>query len=298
MYLIQKWKNFKDKIDHQMLCDNIDQFENRCVDSLIISYSSFQDYHVRNSPPPRSRVIKAWLSVAHLWLVTFICGILAYTNDPKLFRLFGVPLVAIKRRREIMIVFMLCFIIGAYGKTLTLVLERSKNIEAINIALSIKREWRGNLMRKNIRILTILSELATKLPFPLMLYPLFLIIASAFLILSLIPFLNNDDNQIDSQFSYTYIPCFFIHNYGIWHLFNSTYCCQLFYHFSTIYMIFRFKQVKDRIKKSKSDAMILYFVKEHNEICWINERNNRLLSHMNGEKQELGLKPFHHFFGF
>ncbi len=280
MYLIQKWKNLKDKFDYEMLCDNIHQFEKQCVDLFIISYSSFQDYHVRNSPPPRSRVIKAWLSVTYLWLITFMCGILAYKNHPDLFRFFGFPLIAIERRREIMIIFMFGFLIAAYGKTLTLILERKTNFEMINIALSIKKRWRGNLMPKNVRILTILSQLYIKLAYPLIIYPCNLIVASAFLILSLIPFLNNDNSQIETQFSYMQIPCFFLFNYSIWYLFNFYYCSIAGYVFSTIYIVLRFNQVRDRIKKSRSNVMLIYCLRDHNEICLINERNNLLLSHM------------------
>jgi len=271
--LVEKWKNFKKKFNHEMLIESLDQFEKQCVDQFIITYSSFEDYHVRNSPPPRSRVIKAWLMIVIALLIEIIFVILAYTDDPKLFELFGVPLIVIGRRREIIIILLLSLTMVMYIKTIILILERKKNLEIINIISSIKKEWRGELIRKNALMLTVLFKLTRKFIYPLCVYSCILFFSLLYLKFSLDP-----DNYVSNQFPYTYVVGFFFYMYSAWVFYNITYCGVIIYLFSTIYIILRFIQVRDRIAKSKSNLMILYCLRDHNQICCINQRNNRLLS--------------------
>jgi hypothetical protein len=132
---------------------------------------------------------------------------------------------------------------------------------------------------KNSLILAVITNLVSQLAYPRMIYPFYFSIVFVTSPYCLKIYLNHHDNNIHNQFSFNHILGTFIYCYSTWLFINHSYCGIVIYILATIYLILRFAQIRDTINKNKTDAMLLYCFKDHNQICGINQRNNPFLSH-------------------
>jgi len=91
---------------------------------------------------------------------------------------------------------------------------------------------------------------------------------------------NGDiDIDIERQFSFTYVFGIFFYSYNFWLVFTINCIGIISYVFYTLYLILRFDQTRVRIRsKNISNSMLVYCLRDHNQICAINKRNNYSLS--------------------
>jgi len=78
-------------------------------------------------------------------------------------------------------------------------------------------------------------------------------------------------------FSFTMIVGTFIWTFLVWIVLTVYLAGFGVYFLSVIYLTYRFKQVNEWIKDCRSSSSLISAVREHHEICTMNERNNRLL---------------------
>jgi len=254
--------------------DGIDVFERFCIRNYLLIYSSIEDYNAKVKPK-RSRVVIAWLITLYHWLACILVAIASHIDDAKTYHLFGFPINMLNRRKELMILMIFSILFGCVGRTLIIIFESKLKIESLVIIKFLRSEWRGKLMSNNYRKVCLIIKIwSTYCLWVCYLMQVVLYVSLGILAIYSIKYLSH------IPYHYNPLVLYFFYCFISWLTISSIYCMTFYYFLSIMYLKLRFQQVRERIEKSLSLEMLQYSIREHNEICGMNSRNNVFISYV------------------
>jgi hypothetical protein len=196
---------------------------------------------------------------------------LSYRDEPAVYYAFGA--LPIGQPNSALFFITMASLVGFAGvsRALTLIIERKSQIEMANIAIHLADpSARGKLESKYCeRMNQIMAALEFSVP------KLFTLLNISILIFI---FIHIGEEYYNPKVPFTYKLLIGLLSYSpIGLMVFPVYICGFIGFFgSALYTISRFKQVSNKFNKCQSNAQLMEAMSEHNEICVINEKNNKL----------------------
>jgi len=171
-----------------------------------------------------------------------------------------------------MITSALMVMVGAIGRLIAIVCEKRNQLEVCDIAFDIRNpDLKGNLNDKYYTKLCFTINMIGNHVIKIF-YLSELIISACFLSMVVYSYI-----EPSIPFSITMIIGLFVYPTLAWLALSVYYAGFAAYFISATYLKYRFKQVNVKIKECKSHVILMSIIREHDQICKMNQRNNQFL---------------------
>ncbi len=239
---------------------------------------SFEDY-LNWVKPSKKKLLLAWTCDLILW-ITFALIVLAffYTRSHQpfeyqfIFIILGIPIAFFPNIHVVFMTLGFGLLLGAYSRFITIIIDGRNQSELVDLMAKIgDPAIRGNLRSTYYSKICLIIEMLLHLKSVFEMTPILI-----FLVLIWLTVYSYRTPGV--TFSYTMILGCFFWTLIAWLMLTVFFSGFLTYFIVLFYIQYRFKQINEIILKCESISDLMSSIREHHEICSINERSNRLLN--------------------